>query len=230
MIIQFLIFPTVARRFGVLPSFKFACILFPISYLLTPFSVLLPTPLTQQIAIFTILLLKCWAVIFAFPCIAILLTNSAVSLRVLGTINGVATSVSALGRAIGPALEGWLFSVGLNTGYMILPWWTLAAIGGLGLIPVWYLVEMEAFSEDENANRENDDPVTAEPRPYTNEAGGQTRAISIQQRRNSELNSFGMDESGLAVQPGSFNTVESPLAMTLSSPHGGSTEGKELKR
>lgn len=220
MFIQFLIFPGVARRFGVLPSLKVASVLFPISYLLTPFSVLFPTPLTRQIAIFVILLLKCWAVIFAFPCVGIMLTNSAVSLRVLGTLNGVATSVSALGRAVGPAIEGWLFSVGVNMGYMILPWWTLAVIASLGMIPVWYLVEMDGFSADESADPENDDPVTVQLRPDTDEAARQTKEISIQQRRNSELNSFGTDESGLAVQPGSFNAVESPLAMNLSSSMG----------
>ncbi|MCJ1269927.1 hypothetical protein MMC22_009820 [Lobaria immixta] len=219
MSIQFLIFPAVARRFGVLNSLKLTCVLFPISYLLTPFSVLLPTPLTQQIVIFLILLLKCWAVIFAFPCMGILLTNSAVSLRVLGTLNGVATSISAVGRAIGPAIEGWTFSVGLNHGYVILPWWTLSAIAALGAIPVWYLVEMEGFATDDNADPENDDPVTSESRPDTNEAEGQSRAIAIQ-RRHSEFNGFATDESGMLVQPGSVNAVESPLAMHFSSPMG----------
>lgn len=213
MFIQFLIFPAVARRFGVLPSLKVTSALFPICYLLTPFSVLFPTPLTRQIAIFAILLLKCWAVIFAFPCVGIMLTNSAVSLRVLGTLNGVATSVSAIGKAAGPALEGWLFSVGLNMGYMILPWWTLAVIASLGMIPLWYLVEMDGLSADESTDPQNDDPVTGQLRPDTDEAAGHTKAISIQQQRNSELNSFGTDESGLAVQPGSFHAVESPLAM-----------------
>ena len=99
-----------------------------------------------------------------------MLTNSAVSLRVLGTLNGVATSVSAIGKAVGPALEGCLFSVGLNMGYMILPWWTLAVIASLGMIPLWYLVEMDGLSADESANPHNDDPVTGQLRPGTDEA------------------------------------------------------------
>ncbi|KAI4205900.1 MAG: hypothetical protein LQ350_000085 [Teloschistes chrysophthalmus] len=93
--IQFLIFPPLARRYGVLNCYKLVSLSFPIIYLATPFAVLLPTPFTQQLAIFLIMLIKCFAAIFAFPCITILLTNSAVSLRVLGTLNGVATSVSA---------------------------------------------------------------------------------------------------------------------------------------
>lgn len=215
MFIQFLIFPVVARRLGVLRCLKIASIIFPIAYLLTPFSALFPNPLTQQIAIFLILVLKCWAVIFAFPCIGVTLTNS-VSLRVLGTLNGVATSLSAVGRAIGPAFEGWVFSVGLNRGYMILAWWTLAAIAALGAIPVWYLAEQENFVAEENADPGNHDSVATEPRPDTDEAVRQTQAITIQQRQTPEMNSLGTDESGLVVQPGSVYSIESPLAMSSS--------------
>ncbi|MCJ1467772.1 hypothetical protein MMC07_006397 [Pseudocyphellaria aurata] len=223
ILIQFFIFPVVARQFGVLTTLKSASVLFPIAYLLTPFTVLFPTPLTQQIVIFLILLLKGGATIFAFPCMGIMLTNSTPSLRVLGTLNGVATSVSAIGRAIGPAIEGWMFSVGLNIGYVILSWWTLAVIAALGAIPVWHLIDMEGPTSeepaaDESADLEDHDSSTAEPRPGTDEAVGQTPAIAIQQRRNSKLTRSGTNESGLVMQPGSINSVESPLAMNYSSP------------
>lgn len=109
------------------------------------------------------MLFKCWCSIFAFPCTTILLTNSAVSLRVLGTLNGVATSVSAVGRAAGPAIGGGTFSWGVKRGYVILPWWTLAFLSALGAIPVFWLVEMDGFggaeasdSEDEDGDEEND--------------------------------------------------------------------------
>lgn len=219
MFIQFLIFPVVARHFGVIRCLKITSITFPIAYLLTPFSALFPNPLTQQIAIFLILLLKCWGVIFAFPCMGITLTNS-VSLRDLGTLNGFATSTSAVGRAIGPAFEGWVFSVGLNRGYVILAWWTLAAIAALGAIPIWYLTEGESFVTDENADPENYDSVATEPRPDADGAVRQTQAITIQQQQNPETNCLGTDESGLMVQPGSVYSVESPLAMNLSSSPG----------
>lgn len=156
MFIQFFAFPPLASRFGVLPCLKAVTALFPIVYILTPFTALFPTPLTQQIAVFGIMMLKCWAAIFAFPCTTILLTNSAVSLRVLGTLNGVATSVSALGRAAGPAIVGWTFSVGLNKGYIILPWWTLAGFAILGAIAPWWLVEMEGFGGGDDSDNEDD--------------------------------------------------------------------------
>lgn len=83
-----------------------------------------------------------------------MLTNSAVSLRVLGTLNGVATSVSALGRAAGPAIGGSTFSWGVDVGYVVVPWWTLAVLAALGAVPVWWLVEMEGFGGEADAGNE----------------------------------------------------------------------------
>ena len=157
MFVQFLVFPPVARRYGVLPCLKFVTAMFPFVYIITPFTALLPTAFSQQIGMFCIMLVKCFAAIFSFPCTTILLTNSAVSLRVLGTLNGVATSISALGRAAGPAITGWMFSIGANKGYIILPWWTLAAFATLGAIAPWWLVEMEGFGGGEASDEENEE-------------------------------------------------------------------------
>ncbi|KAL8907819.1 MAG: hypothetical protein Q9171_005707 [Xanthocarpia ochracea] len=156
LIVQFLIFPPLARQYGILNSLKVVTVIFPLVYMATPFTALLPNPSTQQIVMFVIMLVKCLATIFAFPCTTILLTNSAVSLRVLGTLNGVATSVSAVGRATGPALSGVMFETGSKKGWAILPWWVLAGFAVLGAIPVWWLVEMEGFggSDDDDDGQE----------------------------------------------------------------------------
>ena len=148
MLIQFFVFPPLARHYGVLPCLKVVTVLFPIAYIITPFTALLPTPTTQQIGLLAVMVIKCWASIFAFPCTNILLTNSAVSLRVLGTLNGVAVSVSGVGRAIGPILGGYTFSIGAERGYGILPWWILGCIGIFGAIAPRWLVETEGFGGD----------------------------------------------------------------------------------
>ena len=152
MLIQFFAFPSFARRYGVLPCLKAVTAMFPIAYVLTPFTVLLPTPTTQQIGIVTVMVIKCWAGIFAFPCTNILLTNSAISVRVLGTLNGVAVSISALGRAAGPAIGGYTFTVGVEKGYGIMPWWILGCFGILGAMAPWWLVEMEGFGAGNDDN------------------------------------------------------------------------------
>ena len=148
MLIQFFVFPSLARHYGVLPCLKVVTAMFPIAYIITPFTALLPTPTTQQIGLLAVMVIKCWASIFAFPCTGILLTNSAISLRVLGTLNGVAVSISGIGRAVGPVLGGYTFSIGAERGYGILPWWILGCFGVLGAIAPWWLVETEGFGGD----------------------------------------------------------------------------------
>lgn len=152
--------------------------MFPLVYLATPFTALLPNPLTQQAVMFLIMLVKCFAAIFAFPCVTILLTNSAVSLRILGTLNGVATSVSAIGRATGPAVGGAMFEVGAERGWAILPWWVLAGFAILGAIPVWWIVEMEGFggSGDNSDEEDGEEEVPQVPQA---EAGGRSEPITV---------------------------------------------------
>lgn len=48
--------------------------------------------------------IKGFAAVLAFPTSTILLTNSSPTLRLLGTLNGIAVAVAALGRAFGPSV------------------------------------------------------------------------------------------------------------------------------
>ncbi|KAL3425326.1 MFS transporter [Phlyctema vagabunda] len=165
-IVQFLVFPPVVRRFGVLNCFKACGITFPVICFLTPYTALIQTSAHQQAAMFAIMIVKCFAVIFAFPCSVILLTNSAVSLRILATLNGFAVSISAIGRALGPAMAGAVFTWGLERGYVITPWWLLAFISGIGAIPIWWLVEMDGFSkthEDDSDDESDSEDVDRLP-------------------------------------------------------------------
>lgn len=152
MLVQFFLFPQIARRYGVLYCLKWCACVFPLCYVAMPFTALLPTQEWQVGVCFAIMLVKCLCGIFAFPSSTILLTNSASSLRVLGTLNGFATSFSACGRALGPLLAGSMFTVGVERGYVIAPWWLLAGIGFLAAVPVFYLVEGEGFGGDEDEN------------------------------------------------------------------------------
>jgi hypothetical protein len=155
--IQFLIFPPVARKFGVLNCFKICGVTFPIICFATPYTALIQHAMWQQVVMFGIMVVKCFAVIFAFPCSVILLTNSAVSLRILGTLNGFAVSISAVGRAIGPAIAGGAFTWGVEKGYVITPWWLLGIIALAGAVPIWYLVEMEGFSKTAEDSSDSSD-------------------------------------------------------------------------
>lgn len=89
---------------------------------------------------------------FAFPTSTIMLTNSATSLRTLGTLNGLATSVSAVGRAVGPALSGSLFTLGVKRGYIVVPFWALSLIASIAAVPTFWLVEGKGFGDDPDSD------------------------------------------------------------------------------
>ena len=177
--IQFFVFPPLARHYGVLPCLKVVTTMLPIAYIITPFTALLPTSTTQQIGILAVMMIKCWASIIAFPCTTILLTNSAVSLRILGTLNGVAVTTSAVGRAVGPAIGGFTFTLGLDIGYGIIPWWILGCFGIMGAIAPWWLVEMEGFGDDKDNNGNNEGGHDEETLQDDNEEERRSSAILI---------------------------------------------------
>ncbi|RAL09865.1 MFS transporter [Aspergillus homomorphus CBS 101889] len=170
MIVQFLIFPAAAKQYGVLNCLKVVSIVFPVLYLLTPFTALVPGSL-RHVVVFLLMLGKLAASIFGFPCTTILLTNSAARLSVLGTLNGVGTSVSAIGRAVGPALTGSAFSFGVRRGFIIIPWWLLAVFGAVSAIPVYCTEEPEGFHGKEEVD-EDDEDENGNVVEEENEAGG----------------------------------------------------------
>lgn len=71
----------------------------------------------------------------------ILLTNSAPSSLVLGRIHGLAVSQASLSKAIGPAVAGVLFGMGLKAGAVGIAWWALAGVSVVGAIVALWLRE-----------------------------------------------------------------------------------------
>ncbi|MCJ1393522.1 hypothetical protein MMC18_006397 [Xylographa bjoerkii] len=139
--IQFILFPPVAKNLGILNCLKACALAFPVLYILIPFTALIRSPGLQQGIMFVLMVTKSLLTIFAWPCSTILLSNSAASPQILGTLNGVATSVGALGRTIGPAIGGVMFTVGLDVGSVVVPWWTVGGIAAVGALPVFWLKE-----------------------------------------------------------------------------------------
>lgn len=154
---QFLLFPPLARNLGVLNCLRTAFLIYPVVFFVTPFVSLIPNHTAKQIVMIGLLVIRGLAGTFAFPTSTIMLTNSAASLQVLGTINGVATSVSAIGRASGPAIGGGLFTWGVKRGYIIVPFWTLTVISLISSIPTWWLVEGAGFGGSDDSDPEDDD-------------------------------------------------------------------------
>lgn len=178
-LIQFLLFPSLCKRFGVLSCFRACVLIFPLVYIVTPYTVLFEDTTTRYTLLCIILVVKSFAVIVGFPCTTILLTNSATSLNILGTLNGFATTFSALGRASGPAMSGVAFTWGVKHNMISLPWWILAFIAVLGAIPAWMIVDTDgpsgasspADSEDEE-DIEVDDEIIIDDSEEDDEING----------------------------------------------------------
>lgn len=155
MLTQFFVFPVLAQRWGVLHCMRISFLIFPIVFFLTPFISLIPDKTTREVVMITLLVIRGCGGTFAFPTSTIMLTNSATSLRVLGTINGLATSVSAVGRAAGPAAIGGLFTWSLKKGYLVIPFWTLSLISLLAFIPTLWLEEGKGFGDDPDSDSDS---------------------------------------------------------------------------
>lgn len=135
--------------------------LFPISYVLAPYLALLPssTPAPKEAGgpyiwagITVVLAIQVMARTFALPGMTILVNNSCPHPSVLGTLHGIAQSISAGMRTIGPAVTGWLYGKGIQWGVIGTGFWFLAAISCIGLFAGWFVREgsgHEIILEDE---------------------------------------------------------------------------------
>lgn len=168
---QFLIFPPVARKYGVANCLKAVMVTMPVIYVVAPFSTLAPSVEAAQAALFALWLVKGLCSTFAFPCTTILLTNGASSIRVLATVNGIATSVSAVGRGAGPVFSGTLFTWGAKEGYIVAPFWMLAGVGVFGAVASFWLREGEGFGDDSKEGDVDDDDGEALRREQGEDVG-----------------------------------------------------------
>ncbi|KAK6527604.1 hypothetical protein TWF694_004588 [Orbilia ellipsospora] len=162
---QFLAFAPIARYFGVLRMFRFAAVAYPFVYFLSPYMAFLPhnNDAVLFAAIYTVLTAKIICGNLIYPLNSILLTNSAPSLLVLGTINGVAASLASCMRAIAPVLMGWLHSKGVQGGFLALSWWVSGLVAAIGAIQAFYIFEEDDEDEEKvlGVNGSTEDGVIA---------------------------------------------------------------------
>lgn len=142
MLAQWYLFPFVARHFGTLKTFRFVLLTWPLLYLLVPYLILLPRQL-QMPGVYLCLLWKITAHVFAFPSNAILLTNSAPSLLLLGVINGVSASTASLARACGPTVTGFIHTWGLEVGSTGVAWWASGFVCAVGALESLWIEEVD---------------------------------------------------------------------------------------
>ncbi|EGX47176.1 hypothetical protein AOL_s00097g15 [Orbilia oligospora ATCC 24927] len=156
--LQMFIYPTLQAKFGTLKIFQFAFVMFPLSYILTPYVLLLEGPTARGTAIAFVLFLQVIARTLAIPSSVILLTNAAPSPKLLGTLHGIGNMLSSLARAVGPALGGWISAKGMEIGMVGCVWWTyLTVIAVLGVMVSWKMEEGKSPHERVQSLRRKED-------------------------------------------------------------------------
>jgi len=153
MIVTMVVFPIVSRRLGSLMTYRMVVLSYPLLYLAVPYLTLVPVAWRMP-AVWAVIIWKVTAQAFAFPSTNIMLANSAPSTKVLGTLNGVASSAASGCRAFGPTVSGILQSAGLSIGTLGLPWWTNALIAGFGALLSLFMVEEKrrTFNSEKQPN------------------------------------------------------------------------------
>lgn len=146
--LQFLLYPKVNARFGLIRSFRYSLFLFPLAYFLAPYLSLLPStsvPPYQAsgpliwLGISFVLLLQVAARTFALPATIILLNNCSPHPSVLGTIHGLGSSASSTFRTVGPIASGRWYAIGLEKGVVGTAWWGIAAVSAGGCIASYWI-------------------------------------------------------------------------------------------
>jgi MFS family permease len=139
--LQLLLYPRLSQRWGTQASFRLALCLFPLAHVLAPYLAIIPSatkapaPASGFLVWAYITLLLCIQVTartFALPSTAILVNNACPHPSVLGTVHGLAQSVSSAARTLGPVVAGWAYGSGLSNGVVGAAWWGMAGVAVVG--------------------------------------------------------------------------------------------------
>ncbi|TGO48730.1 hypothetical protein BCON_0231g00120 [Botryotinia convoluta] len=169
IVFQIGIFGKLKEKMGNKATYRSGLFLFFISMMLMPWIGYKDSPppfgigngkLWLWVELGFVLLLKTVAAVGGLTSALLLITNSAPNHGVLGTLNGLAQTLSAAGRAAGPFLSGGLFTLGTkikNGG--LLTWGVFSGIALVGFVFSWGIRGKDLESgdwSDESSDEESD--------------------------------------------------------------------------
>jgi hypothetical protein len=147
---QLFIYPRVNARLGTVKSWRIFLAAFPIAYILVPYLSVVPSrspaPAEKNgflvwISLCLVLFIQVMGRTFALPATTILVNNASPHPSVLGSMHGIAQSMSAAARTIGPALGGKLYGVGLKGGVVGAVFWGLSGVAVLNCVASHFVRE-----------------------------------------------------------------------------------------
>ena len=140
--LQILLYPRVQSRLGTVRCIRTFLPFSALAYVLMPFLVLVPTKPWVLWPAFTIVVgLQVVSRTFSLPAPVILVNNSVTDPTILGTLHGIAQSVSSAARTLGPYLGGTGLSLGLRHNMIGGVWWALAVEAIIGWLLLWTIYE-----------------------------------------------------------------------------------------
>ncbi|KAF7889480.1 uncharacterized protein EAF02_001895 [Botrytis sinoallii] len=167
IVFQIGIFGKLKEKMGNKATYRSGLFLFFISMMLMPWIGYKDSPppfgigngkLWLWVELGFVLLLKTVAAVGGTNSALLLITNSAPNHGVLGTLNGLAQTLSAAGRAAGPFLSGGLFTLGTkikNGGF--LTWGVFSGIALVGFVFSWGIRGKDLESEDWSDDSSDDE-------------------------------------------------------------------------
>lgn len=156
--LQIFLYPRIQSKLGTLTSFRMFLPFSPISYLLMPFLVVLPRLVWVVWPAFTVVVsLQVISRTFALPAAIILVNNCVTDASILGTVHGVAQSISSAARTLGPFLGGWGLGLGLANNMVGAVWWGLAIEAFLGWFVLWTIQEGKGIQKPKEVTDDEDD-------------------------------------------------------------------------
>ncbi|KAI1098369.1 MFS general substrate transporter [Jackrogersella minutella] len=146
ILLQLFIYPRLQGRIGTRGVLRIALFLFPITYAAAPYLSLFVgedegTP--RWVFLGLVMCSQIMARTMAIPSTVIILTGAAPSKTVLGTIHGAGNMLASLARAVGPAIGGYVFALGVKEGVIGLVWWLYLVIIALCALAWSYLMDRD---------------------------------------------------------------------------------------
>lgn len=197
---QLCLFPFMVSKFKALRTLQMALWLWPPIYFAVPYLILLPKAL-QIPAAYVALLSKITLHVMCFPAISILLANTITNSNTLGSVNGLASSVASLSRALGPSITGFLHSQGIRSGYSVIAWWALGIVCIIGATESLFMEDTDRRSSTNAETAE----VKSEPAKIT--TCGDQQAVYAESLVVSE------EEAHLMSNATTLSAVSEPVEM-----------------
>lgn len=142
--LQLFVYPRLIGSLGVRSSYLVFLPLSIVAYLALPYLVLLPdNDALIWTCLSSVLTMQVLSRTFVNPATVMLVNDCAPSPNLLGTVHGLASSISSVARIMGPTVGGVVLGWGLAHSLVALPLWLLGILAGLNWCILWWIEDVD---------------------------------------------------------------------------------------